>query len=102
MFYHDLPYDENNPFEWTVKAHNMVNRRIGKSEVSLEDAKCMYGVNKHQASGNKCGAMNVVVDNGSSGKKRNPASVATSMLTLVLLAVLVVLIVKFTIKMRNK
>jgi hypothetical protein len=30
-------------FEWTVKAHNDVNVRIGKPTISIEDAKLIYG-----------------------------------------------------------
>jgi len=35
------PYLRNNEtlFEWTVKLHNIVNKELGKMEVSLEDAK---------------------------------------------------------------
>lgn len=29
-------------FEWTVKLHNIVNRELGKNEMSFEDAKKMY------------------------------------------------------------
>jgi hypothetical protein len=29
-------------FEWTVKVHNIVNKRLGKSEFSVEDAKKIW------------------------------------------------------------
>jgi hypothetical protein len=29
-------------FEWTVKVHNAVNKRLGKSEISVEDAKKIW------------------------------------------------------------
>ena len=36
-------YGPNNEyFEWTVKAHNAVNKKLGKPEISVEDAIKMY------------------------------------------------------------
>jgi hypothetical protein len=39
----ELPIEDNGAlFEWTVKLHNIVNRELGKNEMSLSAAKTMY------------------------------------------------------------
>lgn len=36
-------YGQNNEyFEWTVKTHNAVNAKLGKPQISVEDAKTLY------------------------------------------------------------
>jgi len=36
------PVDWNNLFEWTVLAHNEVNRRLAKPEMTIEEARAIY------------------------------------------------------------
>lgn len=36
------PPDFENFFEWTVKLHNLVNVKLGKPEVSFEEARSLY------------------------------------------------------------
>lgn len=36
------PPDFKNYFEWTVKTHNAVNKKLNKPEITLEDAKKLY------------------------------------------------------------
>lgn len=38
-----MPPDWGNYFAWTVAAHNEVNRRLGKPELTVEEAKCIWG-----------------------------------------------------------
>jgi len=39
---HDNPLPETDQFEWTVRAHNAVNKRLGKSELSLSEARTIW------------------------------------------------------------
>ncbi len=39
-----IPNDPMGAFRWTVDFHNEVNRRIGKSQVSYDDAKRLWSL----------------------------------------------------------
>lgn len=41
------PNDEY--FAWTVKAHNAVNKKLNKPEISLDDAKKLFPISQSQA-----------------------------------------------------
>jgi hypothetical protein len=34
----DIPFDKRDPFRWSVKLHNAVNKKLGKPIVSYEEA----------------------------------------------------------------
>jgi hypothetical protein len=36
------PINWNNLFEWTVLVHNLVNKKLGKKELTAEEAKQLY------------------------------------------------------------
>lgn len=36
------PPDFKNYFEWTVKAHNAVNKKLNKPEITVEEARKLY------------------------------------------------------------
>jgi len=42
----DNPPDYKNYFDWTVKAHNAVNKKLGKTVYSVEEARKLYELGK--------------------------------------------------------
>jgi hypothetical protein len=45
----EMPPDLASPdryFDWTVRAHNAINRRLGKPEMPVSEARCLHGWNE--------------------------------------------------------